>query len=82
MVDNADGEAVAALQLAQEGEQRRYFAAEVLVDETRLQPLPRPQIRPAFGRIGRRGDEVAPAGPFPGSGRSAAVIAASRARIG
>src|SRR5947209_3120842 len=37
MVDNADGEAVAALQLAQEGEQRRHFAAEVLVDETRLQ---------------------------------------------
>jgi len=36
-VDNADGEAVAALQLAQEGEQLRHFAAEVLVDETRLQ---------------------------------------------
>jgi hypothetical protein len=49
MVDDADSQAVAALQLAQEGEQRRHLAAEVLVDamqadegiedeETRLQP--------------------------------------------
>ena len=48
-MDDADGQAVAALQLAQEGEQRRHLAAEVLVDamqadegiedeETRLQP--------------------------------------------
>ena len=32
MVDDGDSEAVAALQLAQEGEQRRHFAADVLVD--------------------------------------------------